>query len=79
MHIAIYYHSGTMNMIQKHIINPRSTCATRVIVVVRCICMCVCVCVCVCVCMCVHSNLPLHTLKSQKRDANKFIAIQGSF
>ena len=53
------------------------------------VCMCVCVYVCVyvcmymyvcmCVCMCVHSYLPPHTLESQKRDTNKFIAIQGSF
>ena len=35
-----------------------------------------CVCVRVCVCMYVHSNLPPHTLESQKRDTNGFIAIQ---
>ena len=39
---------------------------------------CVCVCVCVCV-VCVHSNLPQHTLESQKRDINGFIVIQESF
>ena len=42
--------------------------AARVTVVVPC------VCVCVCVCMCVHSNLLPHTLESQKRDTNGFIA-----
>ena len=31
-----------------------------------------------CVCMCVHSNLSPHTLESQKRDTNGFIAIQES-
>ena len=49
--------------------------AARVTVVVLCVCMCVCV----YVCMCVHSYLPPHTLESQKRDTNGFIAIQGSF
>ena len=34
------------------------------------------VCVYVCMYVCVHSNLPSHTLKSQKRDTNGFIAIQ---
>ena len=34
------------------------------------------VCVCMCVCMSVRSNLPPHTLESQKRDANGFIAIR---
>ena len=29
--------------------------------------------------VCVHSYLPPHTLKSQKRDTNGFCAIQGSF
>ena len=29
-----------------------------------------------CVCICVRSNLPPHTLESQKRDSNGFIAIQ---
>ena len=37
------------------------------------------VCVCVCVCMYVHSNLPPHTLEKQKRDTNRFIAIQERF
>ena len=36
-------------------------------------------CVCVYVCMCVHSNLPPHTLESQKRDTNGFIAIREQF
>ena len=38
-----------------------------------------CGCVCVCVCVCVHSNLPHHTLESQNRDTNGFIAIQQLF
>ena len=29
-------------------------------------------------CVCVHCNLPPHTLESQKRDTNGFIAIQES-
>ena len=29
--------------------------------------------------MCVLSNLPPHTLESQKRDTNRFIAIQEPF
>ena len=43
-----------------------------------CVCMCVCMYVCVYVCVCgyVHSNLLPHTLESQKRDTNGFIAIQ---
>ena len=36
-------------------------------------------CVCVYVCVCVRSNLPLHTLESQKRDTNGFITIQELF
>ena len=32
-------------------------------------------CVYVCVSLCVRSNLPPHTLESQKRDTNRFIAI----
>ena len=36
-------------------------------------------CVCGCVYVCVHSNLLPHTLESQKRDTNGFIAIQESF
>ena len=39
----------------------------------------VCMCVCVYVCMYVDSYLMHHTLESQKRDTNGFIAIQGSF
>ena len=31
------------------------------------------------VCVCVHYNLPPHTLESQKRDTNKFIAIGNHF
>ena len=31
------------------------------------------------VCVCVHSNLPPHTLESQKRDTNGFIAIREQF
>ena len=42
------------------------------------VCMYVCN-ICMYVCMCVHSYLPPHTLESQKRDTNEFIAIQGSF
>ena len=45
----------------------------RVTVVVLCVCMYVCM----CVCMCVHSYLPPHTLESQKRDTNGFIALTG--
>ena len=37
-----------------------------------------CVYVYLCMCMCVHSYLSPHTLKSQKRDTNVFIAMQGS-
>ena len=47
--------------------------AARVTVVVPFVC--VCVCVCMCVCMCIHSYLSPHTLESQKRDTNGFIAI----
>ena len=32
-----------------------------------------------CVCVCICSNLPPHTLESQKRDTNGFIAIQEPF
>ena len=35
--------------------------------------------VCMYVCVCVRSNLPPHTLESQKRDTSGFIAIQGPF
>ena len=31
------------------------------------------------VCMCVRSNLPPHTLKSQKKVSNRFIAIRERF
>ena len=51
------------------VINPRCACAARVIVVGLC----------VCVCVCVRSNLPPHTLESQKRDTNGFIATQEPF
>ena len=59
------------------LVNPRRACAARVTVVVLCVCMYVCMYV--CTCMCVHSNLPPHTLESQRRDTNGFCAIQGSF
>ena len=36
-------------------------------------------CSCPCVCVCVRSNLLPHTLESQKRDTNGFIAIQEPF
>ena len=39
----------------------------------------VCVCVCVCVARRAHSNLLPHTLESQMRDTNGFIAILESF
>ena len=45
--------------------------AARVTVVVLC------VCVCMYVCMCVNSYLPPHTLESQKKDTDGFIAIQA--
>ena len=32
--------------------------------------------VCVCVCVCIRSNLPSHTLESQKRDTNRLFAIR---
>ena len=35
--------------------------------------------VCMYVCVCVRSNLPPHTLESQKRVTNGFIAIRESF
>ena len=57
------------------IINPRRACAARVIVVL----VCVYVCMYVCMYVCVRSNLPPHTLESQKRDTNRFIAIQEPF
>ena len=44
-------------------INPRCACTARVTVVVPYVCMYVCMYVCVCF----RSNLPPHTLKSQKR------------
>ena len=47
-----------------NIINPRSECAARVTVVVPC------------VCMCVRSNRLPHTMESQKRGTNGFIAIR---
>ena len=47
-------------------INPRSACAARVTVVGLCVCV-------------STLNLLPHTLKSQKKDANRFIAIQESF
>ena len=53
------------------VINCQCACAPRVTVVVLC--------VCVYVCMCVHSYLLPQTLESQKKDTNRFIAIQGSF
>ena len=34
---------------------------------------------CVSLCVCVRSNLPPHTLESQKRETNGFIAIQELF
>ena len=49
------------------IINPRHACAAKVTVVGLCVCMYVC------------SNLPPHTLESQKRDTNGFIAIWERF
>ena len=55
-------------------INPRRALAARVTVVGLCVCVCVCVCV-----WCVRSNLAPHTLESQKRDTNGFIAIQEPF
>ena len=51
-------------------INPRCACASRVTVLGLW------VCICVCMCVCVHSNLPRHTLESQKSGTNGFIAIQ---
>ena len=71
------------------VINHRNACTARVAVAVLgvggCVCVCVvCVCVCACVracvracvCVLVSSNLLYtHTLKSQKRDTNGFIAI----
>ena len=49
-------------------INPWRACVqARVTVVV------------LCVCVCVRSNLPPHTLESQTRDTNGFIAIQEPF
>ena len=61
------------------VVNPQRACAARVTVVVLCVCMCVCMYVCMYVCMSAHSYLPPHTLESQKRDTNRFCAIQGSF
>ena len=49
---------------QGTIINPLRVCAARVTVLG------------LCVCVCVHSNLPPHTLESQKRGTNGFIAIR---
>ena len=46
-----------------YVINPLHACAARVKVLG------------VCVCVCVRSNLPPHTLESQKRDTNGFITI----
>ena len=54
-------------------INPRHACAARVIVVGLCVCMYV------CMYMCVRSNLLPHTLESQKRGTNSFIAIREPF
>ena len=60
------------------IINPRRACAARV--TVQCSWFpCMYVCVYVCMCVCVRSNLPPHTLESQKRDTNGFIAIRELF
>ena len=71
MHRLVPYVAGSEKMCRvdkKDIfINPRRACAAKVTVVV------------LCVCVCVHSYLPPHALESQKRDANGFIAIQGSF
>ena len=36
-------------------------------------------CVCMYVCVCVRSNLPPHTLDSQMRDTNGFVAIREPF
>ena len=78
------YHVHTCSYtvhLQNAVINPRRACAARVTAVVLCVCMYMYVCmyVCVYVCVCVHSYLPPHTLESQKRDINRFCAIQGSF
>ena len=51
------------------LVNPWRACAARVIVLGLC----------VCVCVCVRSNLPPHTLESQKKDTNRFIAIREQF
>ena len=40
--------------------------------------VCMYVCIPVCMSLCVHSYLPPHTLESQKRDTNIFLAIQRS-
>ena len=56
-----------INVLPDQVINPRSACAVWVTVVVPC------------VCVCVLSNQPPHTLESQKRGTNGFIAIREPF
>ena len=65
-HITYPYSLVFCSFLQQHpyflFIKPRRACAARVIVVG------------LCVYVCVRSNLPPHTLESQKRDTNGFIA-----
>ena len=64
--IYLYYYSYFYYYYYYYFINPRRTCAARVTVVGLCVCV-------------STLNLPPHTIKSQNKDTNGFIAIQEPF
>ena len=57
-----------------YILNRDQKSAARITIVVPCVCVCVCVYM-----FDIHSNQPPHTLGSQKRGTNGFIAIREPF
>ena len=76
-HNTYPYSSCICSFLQHHLyflLTLGSVCmrAVRITVVVLCVCMCVCI-------VCLSTHIPPHTLESQKRDINGFIAIQRLF